>query len=1387
MGGKKLLLFPLLTSLLIGGEESINIENIGKFQYNLGSASGEYFTNKVSGSLKLVRLATTISSDKKRVRVGELIGFKVTLKSFYEKNIDGIRTTVVLPPGFKYVNDSAVVDGKTIRMVDGKKGRVTFYIDGTLEKNEEITLNLTSQVLITSNGGTNKVRTYSNGDVEGGAISSNTSTVEVEVDQEETQRRGVIFGRVFIDDNGNGLYDVDEKPVAGVKIYLENGHFAITDGRGKYSLFGEMALTHVVRLDQFSAPKGGTLKVIDSRYSKDGAEVFADVKRNELYKVNFAYENVNEEFLTEVEKREKLEEVLPKEINQVIEKEELTFSTITPGDSIKSSGYFADGIDNITKAIEEIEKEKQEKLLEKFLAEKEKNKQTPKEKLKDLEKRLEKLDNTLDFMNLKNGETVGGVISVQIKTKMGSKVELFVNDERVPYKQLGTTGNSPKNNLGFFQFESINLKSEENTLRVESTLGDKKEEKEITVIYPSVIKKIELEYDKKAIVSDISKPIKFKLILLDEDNHKITAPNVVSLVTMSGSWISPQDISPTDKGLQFIVEDGEKTLEFLPPPESGKIIFEVKVRDVEKDFELNFRKPNRPLLITGILEGRVNVKKGTSGFFQETLSGIDHTKDNDFSQRAAVFATGSIGQDYNLTLSYDNNKSDEDIFFQKLKRDNYFLVLGDNSIRGYDAQSKSRLYLSLEDTYNTYLYGDYTIDWTGDEVDIGNYSRTLNGYKYNFDGEKLEVEGFYSDTEYIQEFEEIPGRDVSGPYVLNNPNVVENSEIIKIVVYDRKNPSIELIEVQPPPYTIDHDTGIIYFSTIIPQYDKDGNPLFIRVQYEVEDGSGKDYPVYGGRLDYKINDYIKIGGVVVRDEHPETDYKNSSFNFVLDGKNLGKVTYEVGETKSVDGNGKAYMVKYINNESKDFKSKMIFYESSSGFDASGSFVKPDSQLLSMNNTYSITDKDEIKAEGFQYVDREEDKTLREMYIAYKRILSETSSLEVGSKYSNAELQDALDDLITVGAKYTWSMKSLPDLISYLEYEQDINDSDGRRISLASEYKYNKYLKFYGKYDFVNNIDDTYIINRYNNTYGRLFGVEFGDIAYIKPFIEYRVHSNEEKDKEIAYGLKSNYEYSEKLKISTVFEKVETLNSSEVSSPKNKTSLILSYVYKDTEEDVVSNGSIDLSKENEKTSVLLKLGYGEKITEDLTLALQNRYFIENTNSNNARNRFLAGLAYRGRDDVYNALMKYEMIYDDHIENQDYRHISHLVNTIHNYQWNRDNILTFSLGGKYAEDKNHFVSRSYMAYLFGANWKYFVNEKIDMGINSALYVDNQSNKRYGLGLEAGYTINNMFWISIGYNFLGFRDRDFYENDRFTKGAYLRFRLKFNEGIFSRFAES
>src|SRR5260370_9213999 len=47
--------------------------------------------------------------------------------------------------------------------------------------------------------------------------------------------RQIIVGRVFVDTNGNGQFDDEDRPMPVVRLYLSNGHFVITDSAGLYN------------------------------------------------------------------------------------------------------------------------------------------------------------------------------------------------------------------------------------------------------------------------------------------------------------------------------------------------------------------------------------------------------------------------------------------------------------------------------------------------------------------------------------------------------------------------------------------------------------------------------------------------------------------------------------------------------------------------------------------------------------------------------------------------------------------------------------------------------------------------------------------------------------------------------------------------------------------------------------------------------------------------------------------------------------------------------------------------------------------------------------------------------------------------------------------------
>ena len=53
---------------------------------------------------------------------------------------------------------------------------------------------------------------------------------------------------------------------------------------------------------------------------------------------------------------------------------------------------------------------------------------------------------------------------------------------------------------------------------------------------------------------------------------------------------------------------------------------------------------------------------------------------------------------------------------------------------------------------------------------------------------------------------------------------------------------------------------------------------------------------------------------------------------------------------------------------------------------------------------------------------------------------------------------------------------------------------------------------------------------------------------------------------------------------------------------------------------------------------------------------------------------------------------------------------------------------------------------------------------------------------MGIEGGYLIKENLWMSLGYNFAGFSDRDLTGTDYTNRGVYVRLRYKFDEDLFA-----
>jgi hypothetical protein len=81
-----------------------------------------------------------------------------------------------------------------------------------------------------------------------------------------------------------------------------------------------------------------------------------------------------------------------------------------------------------------------------------------------------------------------------------------------------------------------------------------------------------------------------------------------------------------------------------------------------------------------------------------------------------------------------------------------------------------------------------------------------------------------------------------------------------------------------------------------------------------------------------------------------------------------------------------------------------------------------------------------------------------------------------------------------------------------------------------------------------------------------------------------------------------------------------------------------------------------------------------------------------------------------------------------------------------------------------------------HLIGAEYRRDLTERLDLGVHAAMLQSSHSNTRQiSLGSSVGITPFENGWLSLGYNFTGFHDRDFSTHGYTDRGPFMQFRLK------------
>jgi uncharacterized repeat protein (TIGR01451 family) len=809
--------------------------------------------------------------------------------------------------------------------------------------------------------------------------------------------------------------------------------------------------------------------------------------------------------------------------------------------------------------------------------------------------------------------------------------------------------------------------------------------------------------------------------------------------------------------------------------------------------------------------------------------------------QVSLYAKGRVLGKWLLTLAYDTDKPAErrrrESVLSTIDPNEFYTLYGDGTEQRYDAASQEKLYLKLERDQFYALFGDYDTGLT--QTKLSRYSRTLTGVKSEFRGKDVGYTAFAASTGQNFARDEIQGNGTSGLYRLSRDNIVINSEKIRVETRDRFRPELIVSTtslLRHIDYDIDYSAGTLFFRQPVLSRDFNFNPTFIVAEYETIGVADKELNA-GGRVATQLLDGKMAAGVsYVRDE---ANLGKSNLGGVDAKVKLGldtELRAEAATSNSealaftgVDREGDAYLIELEHHNGK-LDALAYVKRQGPGFGVNqqnaseaGTFKR------GLDGQWRFTDKLALQGQGY----RQEDLTSRATRDAGSALLqyrTEQWGVRGGAQLATDEAatgEKFESQQATVGGNRFFFDKKLE-----VDGQADLsiggkNDS----VDYPSRYQVNAAYAIR---------DDLRLLSGYEITDGDAFDSRTARVGLqVVPWKGARLTStlNQSAISEYGprtfglFGLTQSFLVGERWGFDASVDTSRTLNES------GDAPLIINRAQPFASGGVLGNGTLtedflalsggatyrtDLwswtgraeTRDGETSDRYgLTTSFLRQSRTGIAFAASAQAF--QTEQVNGTEGLLANTslswAFRPLGLKWSLLDKLEFRYDE-VDNGSGIAGSQLFGAtslnvlgdaksrrlINNFALNRvskawsekdvqgnlfelnqRNQLSLYYGSKYVLDK--FDDEDYTGYsdLLGLEWRYDLTRKWDVGLRgSALHVWDLNNYEYSAGPVIGYSPFDNAWVSVGYNFIGFHDRDFSAAHYTARGPYFTLRFKFDQ---------
>lgn len=1285
--------------------------------------------------------------------IGDFVQYVVTVENTSTRD-PVVRSAVVdtLPPGLRYqpgsarINDEAAPDPAI-----SADGQVLTFDTGALTRAGQVSIRYVAEVTAGARGRRLVNAAQAFGPDGSG---SNVAHAYIQLRDEIFRERAIVMGRVV--EGGCEIGVAGAQGVTGVRVYLEDGRYSTTDSEGKYHFDDVTPGSHVVQVDTVTLPPGFEPLACPLAVRQAGSAVsqFVDLRAGSLWRTDFRLARKAGSPPAEVTADGPV----------ATQATALEFTPLAPPPAAQPAvdvAVLAPGIAWVQPADGDVPS-------------------IP-------------------------------AIKVAVKHAPSERVELLVNG--VAPHQLNFDGAevNEARTVALSRWRGIELRDGDNRLVaiVRDADGAEVARLERRVHYAGGAVRAELVREASTLVADgRTRPV-VALRMLDA-HGRAARPGTQGAFRVQAPYRSWWEVATLNENplvafgnrepVFSVGEDGIARLELEPTSRAGTAILTLRFDERHTEEIRVWLEPEaRDWILVGLAEAGVAWNQVRDNMELAEAAGLEDGFEQD--GRLAFFAKGVVKGEFLLTAAYDSARDREEAKERLLgvvEPDRYYTLYGDVTEQRFEAASTEKLFLKLERRQFAALFGDYETGLTVTE--LTRYSRTMTGFKADYAGERAGYTVFAAETEQGYVKDELPGDGTSGLYPLSQSPLIINSDKVRIEVRDRFRSEI-VLETRPQTryldYDVDYLNGTLFFKRPVPSRDANFNPVVIVAEYEVLNGGDRELAAAGRAALYAPGDRIELGASVLHEGAPAGDTQVAGLDFRMDLDAATELRAEVAHSDSDDvarpDSSLAYLAE-VTRVTGQLDARAYIREQESGFGLGQQMnSEGGTRKFGADGRWHLNDTLLLEGEAWRQdmldTGAQRDQmsgTLRYETDDYGAGVGlrhvEDSGLETGGGESNLAFVsgriDLLDDRVTLRASQDIALGGDDASVDYPV-----------RSLVGVDYHWRPGSTLFAEYETASGRDlDTDMTRVGVRTapweQAQLQSSMTQEATEFGP----RLFSN--------LGLTQGWRLNDQWGFDAGIDQSNTIRGPDLepfnpnaplasgSLADDFTAVFAGAQYKSALWSLTSR--VEARNSDREDRRLLTAGlYREPVAgHAFSLAVQLIDSDFTRGADTAMQNLQFSWAYRPVESAWIMLDRLDLKRDEHGAGADFVESQRIVN---NFNANREigalGQLGLQFGGRYVVSTFDEERYKGLSALFGVDFRRDLTERYDVGAQAAsLHSFESGVSENSLGLDVGVTLMQNLWVSLGYNFVGFRDADFSAGRYTAQGPYVWFRLKADQGTFT-----